>query len=267
MVDFGLPGARVALTIAGSDPSGGAGLQADLKTFHQFGVYGMAVPTLLTVQNTCGIESVHPIDPRLVRAQLECVQSDIQPSVAKSGALGTADVVKAVAEWARNTGTPLVVDPVILGSHGQTLASNAALEALTRELLPVCELVTPNLFEAEAISNLAVSDFPGMRRAAECIADLGARNVLVTGGHLEGDPVDLLWSDGKVTSFSAERVEASSTHGTGCTYSAAITALLARGRPIKAAIAGAKRFITEAIRTAPRLGYGQGPLNHHATSG
>ncbi len=252
------------MTIAGSDPSGGAGLQADLKTFHQFGVYGLAVPALLTVQNTLGIESVTLLDQRLVRAQLACVQSDIPPDAAKVGALGQAGTVVAVADWARASNTPVVIDPVMLSSSGQALLDREGVEALIDHLLPTCFLATPNLSEAAKLCGRDTSDLEGMRAAAEDIAGMGARNVLVKGGHLRGAPIDLLWTKGKVRTYTAERVRASGTHGTGCTYSAAITALLALGRPLEDAVSEAKRFLTEALRTAPRLGRGQGPLNHHA---
>ncbi len=264
MLDFGVPSMRVAMTIAGSDPSGGAGLQADLKTFHQFGVYGMAVPTVLTVQNTRAVESISALDPSLVRAQLECVQRDIQADAAKTGALGTDGIVRMVANWARDCGAPIVVDPVILSTGGNALASGSAVAAMVRYLLPACFLVTPNLYEAGALADMEVRDLTTMRVAAERISALGVRRVLVKGGHLAGDATDLLWIDGEVTTFRSDRIGIASKHGTGCTYSAAITALLARGRPPIRAVDEAKRFVTEAMRSAPRLGGGNGPLNHHA---
>ena len=264
VIDFGLPSMRVAMTIAGSDPSGGAGLQADLKTFHQFGVYGMAVPTLLTVQNTCAVESVSAVDPGLVQAQLDCVQRDIPTDAAKTGALGTDAIVRTVARWARESGVPTVVDPVVISTSGNALASEGAVSAMARHLLPTSFLVTPNLHEAGLLADMEVGDLPSMRVAAERIAKLGARRVLVTGGHLRGDATDLLWIDGEVATFASERVGIGSRHGTGCTYSAAITALLALGRPPLRAVEEAKLYVSEAIRSAPRLGSGHGPLNHHA---
>ena len=255
----------VAITIAGSDPSGGAGLQADLKTFHQFGVYGMAVPTLLTVQNTRAVESVLELEPELVRAQLECVGSDIPAAAGKTGALGRASTVRAVAEWAAANEVPLVVDPVMISTHGHELVSEAAVEAVIRYLLPVSHLVTPNLHEAGSLVGLDVCDVPSMRVAAKRISALGARRVLVKGGHLDGDAVDLLWVDGEMSTYSSKRIRTCSTHGTGCTYSAAIAALLAQGRTLADAVSEAKRYVTEAIRSAPRLGGGHGPLNHHAS--
>ena len=253
------------MTVAGSDPSGGAGLQADLKTFHQFGVFGLAVPTLITVQNTLGIREVHALGPDLVSAQLGYVADDIPPNAAKSGALGEAGTVIAVAEWVRNSATTLVVDPVMLSTHGQSLASRAAVEAMIKHLLPICHLVTPNLREAAVLSGIEVSGVAGMREAAERIAGLGARNILVKGGHLDGDAVDVMWFGGELRDYTSKRIETTSTHGTGCTYAAAITALLARGRPLEDAVEGAKRYVTEAIRTAPGLGSGHGPLNHHVS--
>ncbi len=239
-------------------------MQADLKTFHQFGVFGLAVPTLITVQNTCGVRSVHALEPRLVREQLACIQEDIPPGVAKTGALGHPDSVAAVAAWAKTTGTPLVVDPVMISSHGERLTSQDALVAITRQLLPLSRLVTPNLGEASLLAGMAITDIEGMRIAAKRIAHLGAPNVLVKGGHLDGDPIDLLWCDGEIDTFTATRVETTSTHGTGCTYSAAITALLSVGRPLVDAVSEAKQFVSKALETAPGLGGGRGPLNFSA---
>lgn len=268
MLEFSLPSMLpVALTIAGSDPSGGAGLQADLKTFHQFGVYGMAIPTLLTVQNTRSVEAVVPLDASLVRKQLDCVHRDIPASAAKIGAIPDVRVVEAIAEWAGESHTPLVVDPVIASTHGQMLTSDDAVTAMIKVLLPVCLVVTPNLHEASLMSGVTVNDLPTMREAARRIAACGVRHVLVKGGHLEGAAVDLLWSDGDSLEFSSSRILSRHTHGTGCTYSAAITALLAQGIGLVDAVAAAKRFVTEAIRTAPGLGQGSGPVNHHAPTG
>ncbi len=254
----------VALTIAGSDPSGGAGIQADLKTFHQRGVYGLGVVTLITIQNTCGVRSVEPLPPELISGQLEAVLSDIPPAAAKTGALGSAAVICAVAEAVSGLGCPLVVDPVMISKHGAPLLPEDARPALVEKVLPLAYLVTPNLQEAAVLSGIPVTDVTSMEAAARRIAGLGPRAVLVKGGHLREDAIDLLYRDGRARWFSAARVETKHTHGTGCTYSAAIVAELAKGRELEAAVETAKRFITEAIRTNPGLGRGCGPVNHHA---
>lgn len=254
----------VALTIAGSDPSGGAGIQADLKTFHQFGVYGEAVLTLVTVQNTKSVERVHCLPADLVRAQIHAVIEDIRPQAAKTGALGDVAVVAAVAEAAREFDFPLVVDPVMISKHGAPLLPGDAPDALIVKLLPHAFLVTPNLEEAAALADMEVSTPARMREAAKRIASLGPRAVLVKGGHLASEALDILYSGGDWHEFSAPRCNTRHTHGTGCTYAAAITAGLAVGAPLVAAVERAKRFITEAIRTNPGLGGGSGPVNHHA---
>lgn len=254
----------VALTIGGSDPSGGAGIQADLKTFHQFGVYGEAVITLLTVQNTERVGRVECMPAELVREQLQAVVDDIRPAAAKTGALGSRETVAAVAEAAAGFDFPLVVDPVMISKHGFPLMDDAAREAVRRLLVPKAFLLTPNLAEAEALSGLEVRGPAGMRRAAESLSKAGARAVLVKGGHLSGQPLDILLYDGQWHEFPAPRIQTRHTHGTGCAYSAAITAGLAHGMPVVAAVLAAKQFITEAIRTNPGLGRGSGPLNLHA---
>lgn len=255
----------VALTIAGSDPSGGAGLQADLKTFHRFSVYGEAVVTLITVQNTRGVTRVSTLDPGLVAAQIQAVLDDIPPQATKVGALGSREIVEAVAREAGRFSFPLIVDPVMISKHGARLIDLAATRTLIEELIPRTFLLTPNLDEAAALTGLVVEDRDGMARAAQKLASFGAANVLVKGGHLSGDALDLLYlNGGEIHEYTAPRIATRHTHGSGCTYSAAITAELAKGTPLMDAVARAKAFITEAIRTAPGLGAGNGPLNHQA---
>jgi len=254
----------VALTIAGSDPSGGAGIQADLKTFHQFGVYGEAVITLLTVQNTMGVARVECVPAPLVIEQVRAVIEDIPPHAAKTGALGSAEIVDALAGLAAEFNFPLVVDPVMIGSQGTPLASDGARQAIATRLLPRAFLVMPNLDEAATLTGIEVKDVSGMREAAVRLCSMGARAALVKGGHLEGPATDVLYTDGAWREFTAPRVASRHTHGTGCTYSAAVTAGLARGSPLEDAVTRAKTYITAAIRTAPGLGRGRGPLNHHA---
>ncbi len=254
-----------ALSIAGSDPSGGAGLQADLKTFHQRGVYGEAVVTLITVQNSRGIRRVEILDAGLVAEQIAAVIEDIPPQAAKTGALGNRLVTEAVAKAAETFRFPLIVDPVMIGKDGSALLDAAARRSFTEKLLPRAFLLTPNLPEAAELAGIPVCDRDSMARAAEKLMALGAINVLVKGGHLAGDPVDLLFSsDGTWTEYPASRISTRHTHGTGCTYSAAIAAELAKGLELKDAIQTAKAFLTEAIRTNPGLGQGAGPLNHFA---
>jgi len=254
----------VALTIAGSDPSGGAGLQADLKTFHQFGVYGEAVVTLLTVQNSVRMSRVEVMPAGLVMEQLEAVLEDIPPAAAKTGALGSAEIVQAVARAAGEFAFPLVVDPVIIGKHGTQLLSDGAVRALRQELLPRATLVMPNIPEAEVLADVRIRTLEDARRAACAIRAAGARAVLIKGGHMEGDAVDVLFDGAEWHDFPAPRLETRHTHGTGCTYSAAVTAGLALGLGLAQAVGRAKRFIHEAIRTNPGLGKGAGPVNHHA---
>jgi hydroxymethylpyrimidine/phosphomethylpyrimidine kinase len=243
----------VALTIGGSDPSGGAGIQADLKTFHQFGVFGEAVVTLVTVQNTVRVSRVEVMPADLVAEQIAAVVEDIPPGAAKTGALGSEEVVRVVARAAAEFTFPLVVDPVMVSKHGAALAGGG-----WEELLPFAALVTPNLPEMEALTGLT-----DPRRAARRLREMGARAVLIKGGHAVGDATDLLF-DGEWTEFPAPRISTRHTHGTGCTYSAAITAGLAAGLDLRAAVARAKRFIHAAILTNPGLGHGCGPVNHHA---
>jgi len=254
----------VALTIAGSDPSGGAGLQADLKTFHRFGVYGEAVVTLITVQNTRRVSRVEVLDPALIVEQIEAVLEDVPPQAAKTGALGSCEVVEAVARLAETFRFPLVVDPVMISKHGARLMQEDAVRALTRLLIPRAHLLMPNLEEASALTGRKVEDREGMIVAAKELTQMGAVNVLVKGGHLQGDANDILYIGGVVHEFPAARIATAHTHGSGCTYSAAVTAELAKGTLLATAVERAKQFISRAIGTAPGLGGGNGPLNHQA---
>ena len=255
----------VALTIAGSDPGGGAGIQADLKTFHQFGVYGTSAITLITVQNTVRVSRVETLDPALVAEQIRAVLEDLPPRALKTGALGAADIIEAVAsiEFA----CPLVVDPVMISKHGAPLMAGEAKTALRRLLIPRAALITPNAEEAADLAGIEVFDVPTMREAARRIAGLGAGAVLVKGGHVAGDATDVLFDGFDFVELHAPRIETRHTHGTGCSYSAAITAGLARGQDLATSVRRAKRWIAEAIATNPGLGGGHGPLNHWAGTG
>ena len=232
-----MPAKPVALTIAGSDPSGGAGIQADLKTFHQFGVYGEAAITLITVQNTVGVERVEVLAADLVADQIRAVISDIPPAAAKTGALGNRAIIEAVAALAAGFPFPLVVDPVMVSKHGAALLEADAIEVLKTNLLPYAFLLTPNLEEAALLTGVEVRDVDGMRAAAQQLAALGPRAVLVKGGHLTGVATDVLYFEGEFHEFTSPRFETQHTHGTGCTFSAAITAALASGSDLRGAIA------------------------------
>lgn len=256
----------VALSIAGSDPSGGAGIQADLKTFQQFGVYGEAVITLLTVQNTQRVSHVEILSADLVAQQIQAVIEDIPPQAAKTGALGSVEIIEAVSELARAFPFPLIVDPVMISKHGASLLSAEGLAALKSKLLPYAYLVTPNIPEAQALTGMHIESEEEMEEAARRIRGLGCQAVLVKGGHRSGDAVDILNTAPGSKRFSRPRTASRNTHGTGCTFSAAITSLLALGYDLETAVERAKNYISAAIATAPNLGQGCGPLNHFAKS-
>lgn len=251
----------VALTIAGSDPSGGAGLQADLKTFHQHGVYGASVVTLLTVQNTVTVDAVECLPPEMVLAQLDAVLVDIPPKAAKTGALGNAAIIEALADRASHFDFPLVVDPVMVSKHGLPLIAPEAVDTFIQRLLPLAYLVTPNVHEAERLTGIKITSLADMETAGRALLASGAKNVLVKGGHLEGQAVDLLLTPTEAIHFPGPRLNTPHTHGTGCVLSASITARLASGLTLKVAVAGAKDFISRAIATNPGLGKGHGPVN------
>ena len=257
----------VALTIAGSDPSGGAGIQADLKTFHQFGVYGEAVLTLLTVQNTVSVDRVECLAPEFILEQLNAVLCDIPPAAAKTGALGNCAIIEAVAGAAAGFRFPLVVDPVMISKHGTPLMSTDARQAIVRLLIPRAALITPNLHEAAVLTGMEITGEPAMREAARRLRQMGAQSILIKGGHLAGAANDILLDGEEWYVFPAPRIDTPHTHGAGCTFSAAITAGMAGGAAIPNAVARAKTYIWEAIRSNPGLGRGAGPVNHHARSG
>jgi hydroxymethylpyrimidine/phosphomethylpyrimidine kinase len=256
-----------ALTIAGSDSGGGAGIQADLKTFTVFGVYGMSAVTALTAQNTCGVTGIHAVPAGFVRAQIDAVVSDIGVDAAKTGMLVSAEIISTVANAVREHAiTPLVVDPVMLAQSGVALLEPTAGATLQRELLPLATLVTPNVPEAEALTRMTIRSVAEMRQAARALIDLGAAACLVKGGHLSGDDaagdaVDVFDDGRNAIELRVARLPTPHTHGTGCQLSAAITAELARGTPLLAAVERAKRFITVAIRHGLALGKGAGPAN------
>jgi hydroxymethylpyrimidine kinase/phosphomethylpyrimidine kinase len=258
----------VVLTIAGFDPSGGAGVVADVKTLAAFGCFAAAAVTSLTYQNTTGVFGASHQTAETVRAQVLPVVEDFRVAGAKTGMLPTREVIEEVARLFRETSLPApVVDPVVRSTSGYDLIDDAALDALKKELLPLARVVTPNIPEAERITGMTIRDREAMAEAARVIRGMGARAVLVKGGHLAGaHALDVLDEEGEVTYFDAERVETTSTHGTGCTLAAAIASCLARGYNIADSVALAKRYVTEAIRSAPRLGRGHGPINHSAAA-
>jgi hydroxymethylpyrimidine/phosphomethylpyrimidine kinase len=252
-----------ALTIAGSDSGGGAGIQADLKTFTAFRVFGMSVITAVTAQNSVGVQGVENLPPAFVARQLQSVLSDFGADAAKCGMLSTAPIIEAVAVGLAEHPVPkLVVDPVMVAKSGDPLLQPDARRALIERILPLALVVTPNLPEAEALAGLAVASRADMEEAARRIGALGPRYVLVKGGHLKGDALDLLWNGRDFTAFSAPRVESANTHGTGCTFSAAIAAGLARGQALGDAIREAKAYVTRAIRDGFQAGHGVGQLRH-----
>jgi hydroxymethylpyrimidine/phosphomethylpyrimidine kinase len=255
---------RVALTIAGSDSGGGAGIQADLATFRAFGVFGTSALTAVTAQNTLGVRAVHAIPVEVVRAQIAAVMEDLHPAAAKTGMLASAELVEAVAAAVAELGVPgLVVDPVMVATSGDRLLDRQAEHSIVRSLLPLAALVTPNLDEAELLCGFAVRTPAAMREAGEALVAAGAGAALIKGGHLEGGEVlDLLFDGEEWREWRRPRVETGSTHGTGCTLSAAVTAGLALGLPLTAAVEAALDFVHRALLTAPRLGSGHGPLDH-----
>ena len=257
----------IALTIAGSDSGGGAGIQADLKTFHRFGVFGTSAIAAVTAQNTLGVAEWLAMPASLVRAQIDAVTSDLRPAAVKSGMLGDATVVRAVADAVRaHALTPFVLDPVMVASSGDVLLTAEAVSAVRGELIPLATLVTPNLDEAEVLVGGEVRDAEAMEAAAErLVRELGAGAALVKGGHLTGDrTVDVLFDGARMQRFEHPRLNTTSTHGTGCTLSAAITARLAQGASLGDAVRESLDWVHRAIATAPGLGAGHGPLNHFA---
>jgi hydroxymethylpyrimidine/phosphomethylpyrimidine kinase len=255
---------QIALTIAGSDSGGGAGIQADLKTFQQFGVFGTTVIVALTAQNTRGVRGVHAVPVTMVEEQLSALASDLPPAALKTGMLATASLVNLVATAIQGYGwTNYVCDPVMVATSGDRLLDPAAEFVVRDRLLPLATLVTPNLDEAEILASTEVRDLVQMEQAGRRILEQGATAALVKGGHLPGDLMnDVLVTRDGVRRYTHARVQTTSTHGTGCTLSAAITAGLALGRPLEEAVTDGLDFLHRAIAAAPGIGAGHGPVNH-----
>lgn len=252
----------VALTVAGSDSGGGAGIQADLKTFFALGCHGTSAITALTAQNTLGVHDVHALPPAFVVGQIDAIVSDLPPRAVKTGMLASASIVEAVAASLGRLRVPIVVDPVSVSAHGHRLLEEDALDALRKLILPLASVLTPNLPEASVMLGRKITDVAGMEDAARALADLGPDSVLVKGGHLDGpSAVDVLYSRGRIEHVTGERFATEDTHGTGCALSAAIAAFLARGATVETAVAEAKVFISGAIRYGLRIGEGFGPVN------
>lgn len=259
--------ARVAraLTIAGSDSGGGAGIQADLKTFTVLGAFGMSALTAITAQNTLGVHGIYNLPLEAIEGQIDAVATDLGVDAVKTGMLSQVPIIETVARKIKQHNIPnLVVDPVMVAKGGARLLESDSQKALIDHLLPLATVVTPNLPEAEVLIGREIKTVEEMKEAARRIHDFGAKYILVKGGHLEGDAIDILFDGQHFEQFASVRHETKHTHGTGCTFSAAITAELAKGTPILEAVAIAKEFITCAIRDTLGLGAGHGPTNHWA---
>ena len=252
-----------AMTIAGSDSGGGAGIQADLKTFAALGVYGTSTLTAITAQNTVGVNAVHEIPTDIITAQIDAVLSDIGADAVKTGMLASSSIIQCVASALERRPVPwLVVDPVMVAKSGDALLWEDAVDALKTLLVPLASVITPNIPEAEALTGIKIESDSQVREAAEAFIAMGAKSVVVKGGHREGPATDLFFDGSAFHEFTSPRIETVNTHGTGCTFASAVAAGLARGVSILEAVGLAKEFVTEAIRSSFPVGQGHGPLNH-----
>lgn len=256
---------KIALSIAGSDSGGGAGIQADLKTFEELEVFGTTVITALTAQNTLGVNHIYPASLQSIKEQLNAVLSDLTPNAIKTGMLFDSGTINLVYEILKNSNIPIVCDCVMVAKGGAKLLQDEAISALKSNLMPICSLITPNIPEAEILSNLKISSEKDMIKAGINIQKMGIKNVLMKGGHLSSDDAyDILINEDKIYKLNSIRVDTKNTHGTGCTYSAAITAGLAKGLSMLDSVVSAKAFVLEAIKNDLHLGSGHGPTNHFA---
>ncbi|SRR6056297_2948995 len=258
---------QTALTIAGSDSSGGAGIQADLKTFQAHGVFGMSAVTAVTVQNTQKVYAVQTIDPDIVSGQIVRVFEDIGVNAVKIGMVAGSELINSIAGALKTVSLPLVVlDPVMISKSGYPLLPEEARTTLVEKLFPLADVVTPNIYEAELLAGFSINDIAGMKKAAAAMLAAGAKKAVIKGGHLTGSQAaDIIYDGEYHKEMASHRIDTASTHGTGCTFSSALAANLALGRDFFPAAESAKRYITEAIRRAPGLGRGAGPLNHMVT--
>lgn len=254
---------KTVLTIAGSDSCGGAGIQADLKTFSALGAYGMSVITAVTAQNTMGVVNVRELDVEIIRDQIDCLYADIRIDAVKVGMVSSIEIIGTIGECLKkNRAVHIVVDPVMVSKSGYHLLREEARDELVKVLFPLAEVVTPNLFEAELITGDKIESLEQMRKAAGKIHGFGSRKVIVKGGHLAGDAVDVLYDGRDFHYLEGRRIETKNTHGTGCTFSSAIAALLAGGYPVLEAARMAKDYLNGAIKNSIEIGRGVGPTNH-----
>ena len=252
-----------AMTIAGSDSGGGAGIQADLKTFAALGVYGTSVLTAITAQNTLRVTDVFELPTSLIGSQIDAVVSDIGTDAVKTGMLSSSEIIEAVAENIfKHRLSTLVVDPVMVAKGGDRLLQERAVEALRNVLLPMAKVVTPNVPEAEVLTGREIKTLDDARDAARDLVDMGARAAIIKGGHLDGPPTDVLYDGEEVRLFTSQRINTTSTHGTGCTFASAIAAGLAKGLTVRDSVRQAKSYVTATIRRSFPMGHGHGPLNH-----
>ena len=251
------------MTIAGSDSGGGAGIQADLKTLSALGVFGTSTLTAITAQNTVGVTAVHEVPTDVIRAQIDAVVTDIGADAVKTGMLSSGQIVETVSEAIRHHGiVNLVVDPVMVAKSGDRLLREEAISAVRSSLIPLAAIVTPNIPEAEDLTGLSIQSDQDVRDAAERIIAMGARSVVIKGGHRDGPPTDVLYDGAEFQEFTTERVPSTNTHGTGCTFASAVAAGLAHGLDVPDAVGQAKDYVTAAIRASYPIGQGHGPLHH-----
>ena len=254
-----------SLTIAGTDPTGGAGIQADLKTFQELKSFGMSVITSVVAQNTTGVQSIHHIPLEMIADQLDSVFSDMPVHAFKTGMIANIDMMEVIQEKIKDKDIPYVIDPVMVATSGDKLISDDARNYLRDHLLPLCTVVTPNIPEAEFLTGMKIDSLEDMQEAAKMIVhEYGAGAALIKGGHLVGDAIDFLYDGNEIVSFSEKRIDTKNTHGTGCTYSAAITAYLSHGLSLHESVEKGKQFVTAAIKHTFDLGKGNGPTNHWA---
>lgn len=257
---------KKALTIAGSDSGGGAGIQADLKTFQELNVFGMSAITAVTAQNTLGVHGVYPLSVEAVVNQIESIGTDLGTNAIKTGMLFSSDIIQAVSECINEfQWENVVVDPVMIAKGGASLLQNEAVTAMKEHLLPLAMVITPNIPEAEVLADMSICTLDDRLEAAKRLYQLGAKHVVIKGGHDEGNElVDVLYNGEEFTYFTGKRIATKNTHGTGCTFAAAVTAELAKGNSVKRAVATAKDFIQAAIEDDLEIGNGHGPTNHWA---